>query len=396
MKMLFYRYGSICEPDMITSFKSFGLTVIEDTTNIYEKRLLPSDYADKLNKLIQEHSPMFVFSINFFPIVAELCHLHNILYLCWTVDSPVLELFAQPIQYPTNRIFLFDRAQYEYFHPYNPDCIFYLPLASAVERFDSVIRTISEKDRTKYQSDITFIGSLYSEKNPYKKLQALPAYVRGYLDAVIEAQLQIYGYNFMEESLSASILSQIRQSIPELPDSFSYPNLITDMDRYVLAQNFMGAQAAEWERIRILNTLAGHFKVDLYTASDTTPLSSVQVHGTIRTLEEMPKAFHISKINLNTTVRSIQTGLPLRIFDIMGCGGFLMTNYQTELTDFFEIGRDLETYSSMEELVDKCAFYLEHDDLRKEIAYNGYQKVKQHHTYPHRIAEMLRNVTANL
>jgi len=36
MKMLFYRYGSICEPDMITSFKSFGLTVIEDTTNIYE------------------------------------------------------------------------------------------------------------------------------------------------------------------------------------------------------------------------------------------------------------------------------------------------------------------------------------------------------------------------
>ncbi len=396
MKMLFYRYGSICEPDMITSFKSFGLTVLEDTTNIYEKRLLPSDYADKLNKLIREHSPMFIFSINFFPIVAELCHLHNILYLCWTVDSPVLELFAQPMQYPTNRIFLFDRAQYEYFHPYNPDCIFYLPLASAVERFDSVIRTISEKDRTKYQSDITFIGSLYSEKNPYKKLQALPAYVRGYLDAVIEAQLQIYGYNFMEESLSASILSQIRQSFPELPDSFSYPNLITDIDRYVLAHNFMGAQAAEWDRIRILNTLAGHFKVDLYTASDTTPLSNVQVHGTIRTLEEMPKAFHLSKINLNTTVRSIQTGLPLRIFDIMGCGGFLLTNYQTELADFFEIGRDLETYNNMEELVDKCAFYLEHDDLRKEIAYNGYQKVKQHHTYPHRIAEMLRNVTANL
>ena len=396
MKMLFYRYGSICEPDILNSFKNFGLSVIEDTTNIYEKKLLPSDYADKLNKLIQEHSPMFVFSINFFPIVAELCHLHNILYLCWTVDSPVLELFAQPIQYPTNRIFLFDRAQYEYFHPYNPDGIFYLPLASAVERFDSVIETISAQDCIAYQSDITFIGSLYSEKNPYKKLQTLPSYIRGYLDGIIEAQLQIYGYNFMEEALSDTILAQIKQVIPQLPDSFSYPNLITDMDKYVLAHNFMGAQAAEWERIRILNTLAKHFKVDLYTASNTTPLSGVQVHGTIRTLEAMPKAFHLSKINLNTTVRSIQTGLPLRIFDIMGCGGFLMTNYQEELTDFFEIGRDLETYSSMEELVEKCAFYLEHDDLRKEIAYNGYQKVKQHHTYPHRIAEMLRNVTANL
>ena len=96
------------------------------------------------------------------------------------------------------------------------------------------------------------------------------------------------------------------------------------------------------------------------------------------------------------TLKSIQSGLPLRIFDIMGCGGFLMTNYQTELTDHFEIGRDLETYSSIDELVDKCAFYLEHDDIRREIARNGYEKIKQQHTYPHRMAEMLRNVTSNL
>ena len=96
------------------------------------------------------------------------------------------------------------------------------------------------------------------------------------------------------------------------------------------------------------------------------------------------------------TIKSIQTGLPLRIFDILGCGGFLMTNYQAELPEYFEIGKDLEAYSSMDELIDKCTFYLEHDDIRKEIARNGYEKVKQHHTYPHRIAEMLRNATANL
>lgn len=396
MKMLFYRYGSICEPDMLSHFQNFGLTIIEDTTNIYEKKLVPSDYMDNLNALIREHTPVFVFSINFFPIVAELCHLHNILYLCWTVDSPVMELFAQPMQYKTNRIFLFDRVQYEYFHPYNPDCIFYLPLASSVDRFDSVMKTISAKDRAAYQSDICFIGSLYSEKNPYKKFKALPTYIRGYMDGIIEASLQIYGYNFMEEALTDEIIEEIKKNVPDIPALFSYPKVIADPNKYVLANSYMGAQAAEWERIRTLNTLAKHFKVDLYTGSDTTPLNGVQLHGRIESLQAMPKAFHLSKINLNMTVKSIQTGLPLRIFDIMGCGGFLMTNYQAEIPDFFEIGKDLETYSSMEELVDKCAFYLEHEDLRKEIAYNGYEKVKQHHTYPHRIAEMLRNVTSNL
>lgn len=396
MKMLFYRYGSICEPDMLSHFLAFGLTIIEDTTNIYEKKLPPSDYMDILNDLIKKHEPVFVFSINFFPIVAEICHLHNILYLCWTVDSPVMELFAQPMQYKTNRIFLFDRAQYKYFHPYNPDCIFYLPLASSVDRFDSVIKTISAKDRSTYQSDICFIGSLYSEKNPYKKFKATPPYVRGYMDGIIDASLQIYGYNFMEEALTDEIIEEIKKSVPDIPALFSYPKVIANPDRYVLANSYMGSQAAEWERIRTLNTLAEHFKVDLYTRSDTTPLSGVRLHGGIESLQAMPKAFHISKINLNITVKSIQTGLPLRIFDIMGCGGFLMTNYQAEIPDFFEIGKDLETYSSMEELVDKCAFYLEHEDLRKEIAYNGYTKIKQHHTYPHRIATMLRNVTSNL
>ena len=396
MKILFYRYGSICEPDILASFKSFGVTVIEETTAIYNKKFPETDCANLINKHIIEHSPAFVFSINFFPVIAELCHIHNIMYLCWSVDCPVMELFAQPIQYPTNRIFLFDRAQYEYFHPYNPDRIFYLPLASSVERFDNVIQSITNKDKCIYQADISFIGSLYSEKNWYKKLTGLPPYIKGYLDGIADSQLQIYGYNFIEESLSDQLISDLKEAISDKIDFYTYKNLIKDPTKYTIAHLCMGSHIAELERVRTLNTLARHFKVDLYTASDTTPLNGVHTHGTIESLTAMPKAFHLSKINLNMTVKSIQSGLPLRIFDIMGCAGFLMTNYQSELNDYFEIGKDLETYSSMDELVDKCAFYLEHDDIRTEIAHNGYEKMKQHHTYPHRIAEMLRKSIANL
>lgn len=67
-----------------------------------------------------------------------------------------------------------------------------------------------------------------------------------------------------------------------------------------------------------------------------------------------------------------------------------MTNFQSELTDYFTIGVDLEAYSSMDELVDKCAYYLVHDEERKQIAKNGYDKVSVSHAYPHRIREMLK------
>ena len=92
------------------------------------------------------------------------------------------------------------------------------------------------------------------------------------------------------------------------------------------------------------------------------------------------------------TIKPIQTGLPLRIFDILGCGGFLMTNYQSELQNYFDIGIDLETYSSLEELVDKCAYYLSHEQERAQIAQNGYQKVCSMHTYPHRIRTMIASI----
>lgn len=48
---------------------------------------------------------------------------------------------------------------------------------------------------------------------------------------------------------------------------------------------------------------------------------------------------------------------------------------EIELTDYFTIGVDLEAYSSMDELVDKCAYYLAHDEERKQIVKNGYDKV---------------------
>ncbi len=392
MKILFYRYGNICEPDIIATFTAFGLNVIEEKTEITNKKISPADCAQTVSDLITKHAPMFVFSINFYPVIARVCHIHNVLYLCWSVDCPVLELFTQEMKYPTNRIFLFDREQFNRLHPFHPDHTYYLPLAANTDRFDSVTQTITAKDKTLYSADISFVGSLYSEHNLLTNITDLSPYARGCIDGIVESSLKIYGYNFMEDAISDSLISDIKKVIP---DFFTYDNLITNVEKYAFAHRYLGIYAAELERTRTLNKLAEHFTVDLYTGSDVTPLHGVRTHDRIESLYGMPKVFHLSKINLNMTIKPIQTGLPLRIFDIMGCGGFLMTNYQAELPEYFEIGKDLEAYSSLEELVDKCAYYLEHEEERKRIALQGYEAVKRFHTYPLRIAEMIRSVSSD-
>lgn len=391
MEILFYRYGSICEPDIITCFRAMQLEVVEETSQVTDKKVTPSETVSSVSELLKNHSFLFVFSINFFPAVSDICQIYKIPYVCWTVDCPVMELFSPALANDCNRIFMFDKAQYEYFRNINPDRIFHLPLATNVNRWDRVISEASPKDLNRFSSDISFIGSLYAEKDPYDKIQGLSEYTKGYVEGMIVVQLQVYGYNMFEDLLNAhpDVMKDFMEHVPDLTQSPYAPYFSPS---YIIAHHFIGMHAAVEERHRLLSMISEDHTVDLYTFSDTGRLPKVRNRGGAKTLTEMPLIFHQSRINLNITIRPIQTGLSLRVFDILGCGGFLLTNYQQELGELYEIGKDVEVFTSKEELADKTAYYLTHETERQKIARNGYEKTRALHTYETRIGEMIRTV----
>lgn len=401
MEILFYRYNSICEPDIIQVFTDFGITVHTEEMEITDKTVTPKQCAAKITEWLMEHTFAFVFSINFFPAISYTCNRFKVPYVCWSVDSPVPELFSNALKNEWNRIFLFDQAQYQFFHPINPDRIFYLPLATNVKRWENVILNMTEEDFNRYGADVSFVGSLYTEKSKYDELitdstaehSIISRYTRGFVDGLVEAQLKVYGCNFIPTTLTDRVIREIADADPNF---YKGSDTYMDTDRYLVAHQYIGMKLAAVERERTLNRLAEHFPVTLYTRSDTAPLPKVCCKGSAKTLTEMPKIFHASKINLNITMRPIETGLSLRIWDILGCGGFLLTNYQAEIPSYFEIGKDLETYESMEELEQKVRYYLSHEEERIEIAINGYEKVAQQHTYEQRLAQMIRILNSTL
>lgn len=385
MKILFYRYGNICEPDIITGFQELGNEVHEITVEIYDKNFPPANGVELLKNELFAQSYDFVFSVNFYPFISEVCNIFKIRYICWSVDSPVMELFSESVKNPWNRIFLFDKAQYDEIAFRNPDCIFHLPLASNPARWSAVIANASAADTAKYSGDIAFVGSLYTEKCPYDRLTDAPDYLTGYLDGIMDAQLKIYGCNFIEDILTDDIVNVFRE---HLPGFYIPPEKSIRNDKTTMAQLYIDAKISAMERVSIMKALGSRYSVNLYTGSDTTGLP-VKNCGLAKTLTEMPLIFHNSKINLNITAKAIRTGLPLRIFDVLGCGGFLITNYQSELADIFSIGTDLECYTSEEELLSKVDYYLTHDKDRIEIAQNGFEAVKKYHNYPERLLQML-------
>lgn len=388
MDCLIYRYNSIYERSVIDAFTDLGLNCIEELSGIAargEKKTRVEAVSSHIISHISQNNPLlFVFSINYFPDISELCKRLGTIYVCWSVDSPVMELFSETIKNKTNRIFLFDRAQYLRFAHYNPECIFYLPLATNLPRWDKEIASISSDDIKKYSSDITLVGSLYNEKNPMADLKP-DEYTLGFAKGLIASQLPLYGSFILEDALPDDIADKIVPFEPVDPVS----GFVEPVKKYMAACDYLASQLAVDERKLTLNRLSEEFNVSLYTQSDSSEVPNVHNMGPANTLTEMPKIFNLSKINLNITLRSIISGIPLRVFDVCGCGGFLISNYQEELFDYFEPGVDIEVYGSLDELCDKCRYYLSHDDAREKIARNGYNRVQSSHTINIRIAEML-------
>ena len=386
MKLLFYRYGSIAEPDCIEGFQELGFTVLEVGWEIVKKDLPGDQFVKRISEFLDKNPVQFVFTINFFPLMAEVCHIYKLPYLCWTVDAPVLELFTDAIRYDTNRIFVFDRGSMELIKDKNPEHIFHLPLATNPAKRQELIRKTPESRRRTFASPVSFVGSLYTEKNPIERLPRTLSYMEGYFSGILEAQLLVYGAYLLDELLPEAIVSEFAEKFPGFFRS-PYPGFLTD--RFTLANLYLGAKLTVLERDRIVRRLSEKYDFTLYTGSDASAYPKAKLGGLVKSLTEMPIVFHESRINLNTTTRPIRTGLPLRIFDILSAGGFCLTNWQNELGEELIPGVHLDTWGSLDELDEKCAWYLSHEKERQEIAAEGLRFVSEHCTYAIRLTKML-------
>lgn len=114
--------------------------------------------------------------------------------------------------------------------------------------------------------------------------------------------------------------------------------------------------------------------------------------GIFATNEEKSKIFTNAKINLNTLHLGEVEGVNVRVFEIAGAQGFQLMSYRKEVEELFEIGKDLDTFSYFNELVEKIDYYLENEDLRKEMSKNSYEKSKEKYTYEKQLRTILTRI----
>ncbi|MCM1173604.1 MAG: glycosyltransferase [Blautia sp.] len=338
----------------------------------------------KLRAFLKDSRVELVISNVFSPAVAHLTFELNIKYAVYGMDSPMYETYLPVFpRYDNCFLFFFDKREYRMAKGQGYANVYYLPLAADTAWTESLV--ITEEEIKNYRCDMSFVGGLYSDNLYDQYIGRFPEGLQQIFTEMMEkSAFQWDGMDRLGMLLTPELAAVVKKVCPEL-----YTRPYELPDPYYLKEYFFARKLTHIERTLLMEILAERYDLHLYTRNDEAVPEGIRRHPQVSQMSGGFKVFYSSRINLNITMRSIESGIPMRIFDIMSVGGFVLSNYQEEIPELFEEGQEIATFRTPEELIEKADYYLKHDKERMKIGINGYQKVKKCYTYEQQLNKIL-------
>ena len=381
MNILLYDFlNSYIQQDLIFFLEKAGHKCNSISCKKPEDVYNDEGFMGRMRRDLEQGSYDLVLTTNFWPVISRVCHEKDMPYISWFFDSPPNLPTADYMEYSCNRIYFFARADYEAYKAKGLDNVFYLPLAVNVPRLKNI-----KVDQSRYGSEISFVGKLYQSMLPAMKSH-MTDYQKGYIDGVVKMQMELYGGFIIDDVITEEFAQSVRERYLSLSDKALM------IKRKELAWA-VASYVTNLERMTLLRILSKRHQVKLYTyeLSDEEKrlIPEVEFSGPVDYMTQMPQVFAASKINLCPVLKANKSGIPLRALDIMGCGGFLLSSFQPELYEYFEDGTECVMYTSLQDAVEKAAFYLQNEELRKQIAAAGVARIERDFSYEDRIEKLL-------
>lgn len=96
-----------------------------------------------------------------------------------------------------------------------------------------------------------------------------------------------------------------------------------------------------------------------------------------------------SKVTFNNHIKlSSGSASNMRLFEATGVGTCLLTDWKENLSELFEIDREVVTYKSVDECIEKVKWLLEHPQEREAIAKAGQARTLKDHTFAQRAIQL--------
>lgn len=341
---------------------------------------------EEIRYAIQTFKPEFIFSINYSHGLAELCQSLSLPLIIWEID-PAKDQIEIDMAIPGgNALFTYRKKNIPKHEQSGFAKVKYLPLASNTQK-----RKVQQCIAHKYKPEVAFVGSsMLAEAQIYKQ-QFIAEYNQftssNTSDAAEKVLQSCLDYQRQDYS-RYSVESALKKIAPAF-----YENCVTRSFSINPIRLIDEAAAAE-KRLNYMVELR-EFNTKIWGDSGWQVLSDygIQYMGMAGHSNEINQIYSGSKINLDISRLYQMDIVTMRVFDILACGGFLITEYNEALGEIFTPGEELETYRNIEELVDKIRFYLRNFAAAATIANKGKEMVCANHKISDRVDEIFKFMT---
>ena len=390
MKILFIKSSHIRIAGMALALGRMGHEIVE-YPEAGEEIGASEETESKFGRFLDcmENADLdFVISHIFAPAIAKLTHKRNIKYAVYGVDSPMYHTYLDTYPRLSNcYLFYFDYAEYTRMKQMGYTNVYHLPLAADIIWTENLV--VTDEEIAKYQCDVSFVGGLYCNSLYDRALHYFPPELQNSFSNLVEScAFRWDGENRMPPFITPQLLKDMKSCCPKIFEgTYNMP------DEYYIMHQFFNRKLTNVERTLLLELLAEQYDLRLYTGPEEKVPEGIRSFPPVDYLSDAFKVFYASKINLNITLRCIESGIPLRIFDIMSVGGFVLSNYQEEMTQLFEEDKEIVLFRTPEEMLEKVDYYLAHDRERIQIGINGYKKVKEYYSYGCQMQKLISVLT---
>ncbi len=385
MRIYFYQWGTFNEPVIEKTLRDLGHFVkVLQADELKDKST--EEQIWEIAKGADEYHADAFFSVDYFQMVAMAAKKLDITYYSWLYHIPQWSLFSYAAQLPNNRIITFDSAQMQELRQYNVNGMQYMSQAADKELLTAAQANATPELIEKYKADVSFVGTLYeSANNLFNRISAEAREKDIYKEILemIKEKRFSYGKEVLGRGVTEEMVEFLLEEVEYGQDHFFFAK-----QEEIAIQSVLARKITVEERKLMARTLARKFDFKLYTVSNTEKFPEINNCGPVDFAKHAPLVYNGSKINIYVTPRAIRSGVPLRVLEIMACQGFVLVNYQEDLAKEFEDGKELVMYRSLDEMVEKVQYYLEHEEERAQIARAGYEKVLREYNY----AEKLRKI----
>lgn len=112
--------------------------------------------------------------------------------------------------------------------------------------------------------------------------------------------------------------------------------------------------------------------------------------------EELMMAYSNSKIGLNFSVNpndpEFKTQMKARMFEIPGANSLLLTEHHDGIENFFEINKEIVTWKSGQELLEKIQFLIKNPKIVEQISTRGHNRFLKEHQSHARLEKVLEEI----